>query len=162
MVDLRVKTKVTFSFSKLIKKLDKTIPETLKRSHRDVANQWKENIEKGDFTPLASSTKKRRKYKGYNTFYPRTVPKDTSSPLKATGNLKKSIKVTDKGISFNKYGDWHVQGAIRPKRNWMMLKSESKTGSRLLSKKNLRKFKRDIRKGFKLAGKGKNIRDIKL
>ena len=60
MFDLRVKTKVTFSFSKLIKKLDKTLQETLKRSHRDVANQWKENIEKGNFTPLASATKKRR------------------------------------------------------------------------------------------------------
>ena len=161
MVNLRLTTKVTFSFAKLSKKLDKILPQAQKRSLRDVANQWKNNIEKGQFAPLATATKKRRKYKGYNTFYPRTVPRTTNDPLKATGNLQKSIRVTDKGISFNKYGDWHVQGTIRPKRNWMKLKTE-KTGSRLLSKENLSKLRTDIRKGFRLAGRGKNIRQVRL
>ena len=162
MVNLRLKTKVTFSFDKLSKKLfNKIIPQTQKRSLRDIVNQWKDNIEKGQFTPLAKATKKRRKYKGYNTFYPQTVPRSTNTPLKATGNLQKSIRVTKDGISFNKYGDWHVQGTIRPKRNWMRLKTE-KTGSRLLSKENLSKLRTDIRKGFRLAGRGKNIRQVRL
>ena len=158
---MRIKTKVTFSFSKLNKKLSTLLPQTERRNLRDVANQWKKNIEGGNFAPLAPATQKRRKYKGYNTFYPRTKPRTTSHPLKATGNLQKSIRVTDKGISFNKYGDWHVKGFIRPKRNWMRLKT-GKGGSMIVSDKNMKKLKQDIRKGFRLAGRGKNIRNIKL
>mgnify|MGYP003136257123 FL=1 len=161
-----MKTKVTFSFAKLNKKLDSILPQTTKRSQRDIANQWKENIDNKSaggkpFKDLAPATVKRRKYKGYNTFYPRTKPENTSHPLKATGNLQKSIRVTDKGISFNKYGDWHVKGSIRPKRNWMRLKT-GKQGSMIVSDKNMKKLKQDIRKGFRLAGRGKNIRNMKF
>ena len=162
MFNLRIKTKVTFSFSKLNKKLSTLLPQTERRNLRDVANQWKKNIEGGNFAPLAPATQKRRKYKGYNPHYPRTKPKTTNTPLIATGNLLKSIRVTDKGISFNKYGDWHVKGAIRPKRNWMKLKAGKGVGGRIMSDKNLKMFRREIRKGFKLAGRGKNIRDIRL
>ena len=161
MFDLRIKTKVTFSFAKLNKKLDSILPQTTKRSERDIANQWKDNIEQGNFKSLAPATVKRRKYKGYNTFYPRTKPRSTSHPLKATGNLQKSRKVTDKGISFNKYGDWHVKGSIRPKRNWMRLKT-GKQVSMIVSDKNMKKLKQDIRKGFRLSGSGKNIRNMKF
>ena len=168
MFNLRIKTKVTFSFSKLSKKLDTLLPQTERRNLRDVANQWKQNIEEGQaggkkFQSLAESTKTRRKYKGYNPHYPRTKPQDRKTVLQATGNLLKSIRVTKKGISFNKYGDYHIKGGSNlPKRNWMKLKGQAQTGGRIMSDKNLKMFRREIRKGFKLAGRGKNIRNIRL
>ena len=163
MFNLRIKTKATFSFSKLNKKLATLLPQTERRNLRDVADQWKRNIEGGKFAPLAPATQKRRKYKGYNPHYPRTKPKNTKTPLIATGNLLKSIRVTKKGISFNKYGDYHIKGGSNlPKRNWMKLKGQAQTGGRIMSDKNLKMFRREIRKGFKLAGRGKNIRNIRL
>ena len=171
MFNLRVKTKVTFSFSKLSKKLETLLPQTERTNLRDVANQFKKNIIEGKFKPLAPATQKRRKYKGYNPHYPRTKPKTTNTPLIATGNLLKSIRVTKKGVTFNKYGDYHVKGGTNlPKRNWMAgaVKSPSGAtagrykGSTILSEKNLKRLRREIKKGFKLAGRGKNIRDIRL
>ena len=44
----------------------------------------------------------------------------------------------------------------------MKLKGQAQTGGRIMSDKNLKMFRREIRKGFKLAGRGKNIRDIRL
>ena len=66
MFNLRINTKVTFSFSKLNKKLDTLLPKTQRRNLRDIANQWKKNIENGTelFAPLAPATVK-RKEKGY-------------------------------------------------------------------------------------------------
>ena len=43
----------------------------------------------------------------------------------------------------------------------MRLKT-GKGGSMIVSDKNMKKLKQDIRKGFRLAGRGKNIRNIKL
>ena len=43
-----------------------------------------------------------------------------------------------------------------------MLLSEKKEGSRILTKENLEKFREDVRKGFKLKGGGRNIRELKL
>ena len=86
MFNLRLKTKVTFSFSKLNKKLETLLPQTERTNLRDVANQFKKNITDGKFKPLAPATQKRRKYKGYNPHYPRTKPKTTNTPLIATGN----------------------------------------------------------------------------
>tara|TARA_Y100000361_G_C11159868_1_gene346536 strand:+ start:350 stop:874 length:525 start_codon:yes stop_codon:yes gene_type:complete len=174
MFNLRVKTKVTFSFSKLSKKLETLLPQTERTNLRDVANQFKKNIIEGKFKPLAPATQKRRKYKGYNPHYPRTKPKTTNTPLIATGNLLKSIRVTKKGVTFNKYGDYHVKGGTNlPKRNWMAGTVRTESGaaksapkgfrkSTILSDKNLKRLKEGIRKGFRLAGRGKNIRDIRL
>ena len=176
MFNLRIKTKVTFSFSKLSKKLDTLLPQTERRNLRDVANQWKQNIEEGQaggkkFQSLAESTKTRRKYKGYNPHYPRTKPQDRKTVLQATGNLLKSIRVTKKGISFNKYGDYHIKGGANlPRRNWMQGAAKAQSGSTpgrfggtsILTEKNSKLLKKEIRKGFKLAGRGKNIRDIRI
>ena len=63
MFNLRIKTKVTFSFSKLNKKLETLLPQTERTNLRDVANQFKKNITDGKFKPLAPATQKRRKYK---------------------------------------------------------------------------------------------------
>ena len=171
MFNLRIKTKATFSFSKLNKKLATLLPQTERRNLRDVADQWKRNIEGGKFAPLAPATQKRRKYKGYNPHYPRTKPKNTKTPLIATGNLLKSIRVTQKGISFNKYGDYHIKGGSNlPRRIWMKgaIKAQAGAtpgrfgGTSILTEKNRKLLKREIRKGFRLAGRGKNIRDIRL
>ena len=179
MFNLRIKTKVTFSFSKLNKKLTTLLPQTERRNLRDVANKWKQNIKGGTFLPLAPATQKRRKYKGYNPHYPRTKPINTKTPLIATGNLLKSIRVTRKGISFNKYGAYHVEGLRRPigkmnpnlpKRNWMKGAVKSHAGSTpgrfggtsILTEKNRKLLKKEIRKGFKLAGRGKNIRSLRF
>ena len=168
---MRIKTKVTFSFSKLSKKLETLLPQTERRNLRDIANQWKKNIEEGTFAPLAPATQKRRKYKGYNPHYPSTKPRNTKTPLIATGNLLKSIRVTKKGISFNKYGDYHIKGGANlPRRNWMKSSMKAQSGSTpgrfggtsILTEKNRKLLKKEIRKGFKLAGRGKNIRNIRL
>ena len=168
---MRIKTKVTFSFSKLSKKLETLLPQTERRNLRDIANQWKKNIEEGTFAPLAPATQKRRKYKGYNPHYPSTKPRNTKTPLIATGNLLKSIRVTQKGISFNKYGDYHIKGGANlPRRNWMKGAMKAQAGSTpgrfggtsILTEKNRKLLRKEIRKGFKLAGRGKNIRDIRL
>ena len=171
MFNLRLKTKVTFSFSKLNKKLDTLLPQTERRNLRDVADQFKKNIQEGKFKPLVPATQKRRKYKGYNPHYPRTKPRDTKTPLIATGNLLKSIRVTKKGISFNKYGDYHIKGGSNlPRRNWMSGAMKSKSGATpgrfggtsILTEKNRKILKREIRKGFKLSGRGKNIRNMRF
>tara|TARA_R100001463_G_scaffold38005_1_gene81701 strand:+ start:161 stop:691 length:531 start_codon:yes stop_codon:yes gene_type:complete len=176
MFNLRLKTKVTFSFSKLNKKLETLLPQTLRLNHRDVAKQFKKNIMEGQsggkmFKKLEDSTIKRRKYRGYNPNYPKTKPKILAKPLFATGNLHKSIRATEKGVTFNRYGDYHVKGGTNlPKRNWMAgaVKSPSGAsagrykGSTILSEKNLKRLRREIKKGFKLAGRGKNIRDMRF
>ena len=164
MFDLGIKTTVTFSFSKLNHALDEIIPEALQDSRTDIAQKWKDNIDGQDFKPLTKFTRKRRSdsIKGideYNSFYPNIPPIDTTTILKATGKLYDSIKPTDKGIQFNAYGDWHVKGSIRPKRNWMTLKGLGKA-ERLFSDKNLRKLQEDIKKSFKIPKK--NIREMKF
>ena len=164
MFNLRLKTKVTFSFDKLSKKLDKIISKTQRRSLRFIADTYKKNITEKTYIgkkTLEKSTKKRRRYKGHTPEYPNTVPRDTSTPLQATGNLLKSIRVTNKGISYNAYGEYHVEGVVRPRRNWRRLTGR-KGHKTVLSEKNLEKFKTDIRKGFRLAGRGKNIRQVRL
>ena len=159
MFDIGIKTKVTFSFSKLNHALDKILPEAIQSSRQDIAQKWKDNIDRQDFKDLKPSTETRRKFKGYNTFYPNLTPKDTTTKLKATGKLYNSIKATDRGVSFNHYGDWHVKGVIREKRNWMTLKGTGKAG-RLFSEKNLKKLTKDIRREFKTPKR--NIRAMKF
>ena len=44
MFDLRLKTSVTFSFSKLREQLEKSLSEALKDSRHSIAKKWKENI----------------------------------------------------------------------------------------------------------------------
>ena len=164
MFDIGIKTKVTFSFSKLNHKLDKIIQETERRSLRFIADVYKKNITEKTYIgkkTLEKSTEKRREYKGYNPEYPRTVPRDKKTPLQATGNLLKSIKVTNRGISYNAYGEYHVDGEIRPRRNWRRLTGR-KGHKTVLSEKNLKQLRIDIRKGFRLSGRGKNIREMKF
>lgn len=176
MFNLRLTTKVTFSFNKLNKKLDTLIPQVQKRNLRDVANIFKKNISEGKagkkpFTKLKHSTTVRRKYRNYNKYYPSIIPQSKTRVLYATGKLHDSIKVVKNGIRFNKYGDYHVKGTSHtPKRNWMAGAVKSPAGatagrykgSTILTPKNLKKFRNEIRKGFRLAGRGKNIRDMRF
>ena len=64
MLNLRLKTKVTFSFDKLSKKLDKIISKTQRRSLRFIADTYKKNITEKTYIgkkTLEKSTKKRRR-----------------------------------------------------------------------------------------------------
>ena len=165
MFDLKLKTMVTFSFSKLNHKLDKILSSVESRGGRNVADKLKEFIRNGKVTPpLKQSTIKRRNQIGYNPNYPGTRGNKASKdkPLYAKGNLHDSIKAVKGGISFNAYGMKHNIGAGRPQRKWLTLLSETKEGSRVLTKSNLEKFREDVRKGFKLKGRGKNIRKMKF
>ena len=156
---IKLITSVTFSFSKLKKKLDKEIPEIFQESREHIAKQWRKNIDNQKFTALAKSTKKRRKYKGYNSFYPNIKPKDTTTILKATGKFYDSIKATKKGIKFNRYGDRHVKGDGVPRRNWMTLKGAG-SAERIIPKKRITKLKKDIKSSFKMPKK--DIKTIQL
>ena len=164
MFNLRITTKVTFSFAKLNKKLETSIPKTERRSLRFIADVYKKNITEKTYIgrkTLEKSTQKRRKYKGHTPEYPRTVPRDTKTPLQATGNLLKSIRVTSEGISYNAYGEYHVDGEIRPRRNWRRLTGR-KGHKTVLSEKHLKQLRTDIIKGFRLAGRGKNISKMRF
>ena len=149
MFDLKITSKATFSFSKLNHELDKILPETIKNSNESIAEKWRENIKRGKFKALKPITQEFRKHAGYNPFYPGIKPKDTTTPLIATGKLLESIKATKDGVSFNKYGDLHVEGFYRPKRNWRTLKGLGEAW-RILSKDSLKKFREDIKKAFRL------------
>ena len=163
--DLKLKTKVTFSFSKLNHKLDEILSSVESRGGRNVADKLKEFIRSGKVTPAINKrTIKRRNEVGYNPNYPGTRGNKASKdkPLYATGNLHDSIRAVKGGISFNAYGWLHDRGIDRTQRKWLTLLSEKKEGSRILTKENLEKFREDVRKGFKLKGGGRNIRELKL
>lgn len=165
MFDLKIKSKATFSFSKLNHKLDKILSSVESRAGRNVADKLKDYIKSGKVKPaLKETTIKRRNQIGYNPHYPGTRGNKASksTPLYATGNLHNSIKSVKGGISFNAYGFSHDRGIGRPQRKWLMLLSEKKEGSRILTKSNLEKFREDIRKGFKLSGRGITLTDMKF
>ena len=162
--DLTLTTKVTFSFSKLNKNLEKIISSVESRGGRNVADKLKDYIKSGKVTPaLKESTIKRRNQVGYNPHYPnlRGNQASKSTPLYATGKLHDSIKSVKGGISFNAYGISHDKGIGRPKRRWLKLLSEKKEGSRVLSKESLKKFREDIKKAFSLKAP-KNIRKVSV
>ena len=165
MFDLKLTTKVTFSFAKLNKNLEKIISSVESRGGRNVADKLKDYIRSGKvMQQLKKSTIKIINQIGYNQFYPNTIVNKASKdkPLYATGHLHDSITAVKGGISFNAYGNLHDMGINRPRRKWLMLLKETKGGSRVLTEKNLKKFRKDIRKGFRLAGRGKNIRSMKF
>ena len=164
--NLTLTTKVTFSFSKLNKNLEKIIDSVESRGGRNVADKLKDYIKSGQVTPALKKTtiKNWRPKIGYNPNYPslRGNKASKSTPLYATGKLHDSIRSVKGGISFNAYGMLHDKGIGRPKRRWLTLLAETKEGSRILTKENLEKFREDVRKGFKLKGRGKNIREMKF
>ena len=165
MFNLKLTTKVTFSFSKLSHKLEKILSSVESRSGRNVADKLKDYIKSGKVKPaLKETTIKRRNQIGYNPHYPGTRGNKASksTPLYTTGSLYNSIKSVKGGISFNAYGFSHDRGIGRPQRKWLMLLSKTKEGSRILSGSNLKKFREDIKKAFKLPGGGKNIREMKF
>ena len=164
--NLTLTTKVTFSFSKLNKNLEKIIDSVESRGGRNVADKLKDYIKSGKVTPALekNTIKKWRPQIGYNPDYPhlRGNKASKSTPLYATGKLHDSIRSVKGGISFNAYGFSHDRGIGRPQRKWLTLLSETKEGSRVLSKENLKKFREDIKKAFKLPGRGKNIRKVSV
>ena len=168
MFDLNLKTTVTFNFGKLNKALDKIIPDAINNSKHDAVKTFKGNIDRRNFTPLKPSTVKLREMamRGegvYNDFYPLSRPKDGKTVLKATGKFYDSIKAQDKGISFNHYGYWHITGkGKRPLRNWIQgaVGVGQNKKAQILRGKNLKKFKADIARFFKIPKK--NIRGMKF
>ena len=163
MFDLNLKATATFSFSKLNDNLDRIIKEAASGSAENVAKRLKKNIDGQNFKPLTKTTQRLRKSAGYNTFYPSIKPKDTTTILKATGKLYDSIKATDKGVSFNHYGHWHVTGEKgRPLRNWMQgTVGVAKGGKQQIVRgEQLRRLQEDIKKSFKIPKK--TLREMKF
>ena len=168
MFDLNLKTTVTFNFGKLNKALDRIIPDAINNSKHDAVKTFKSNIDRGHFVPLRPSTVELREMamRGegvYNDFYPLSRPRDGTKILKATGKFYDSIKANDKGVSYNHYGGWHPQAkGPRPKRNWMhgVIGAEKGGKAKILKGKNLKKFRSDIARFFKIPKK--NIRGMKF
>ena len=133
---LSLKTKKTYSISKLLQNFDKLIDETLSSSAKDTEDQSKMNIDnsrtKND-TPMKSlhkSTLRLREdgvfwagefetkhFKGGKSVTPiykkenlKALHEGSSMPLLYTGSLRDSIKAKDKRLSLNKYGMKHNEG----------------------------------------------------
>tara|TARA_R100000808_G_C2079599_1_gene103974 strand:+ start:81 stop:569 length:489 start_codon:yes stop_codon:yes gene_type:complete len=162
MFDLKLKTTNTFSFSKLNHALDDIIDKALDITKKTVSERLKKNIDDQNFKPLTPRTKKLRKYPAYNEFYPTLPVKDTTTILKATGKLYDSIKPTEKGVSFNHYGYWHVTGAgNRPLRNWIQgVVGADKGKIKILRGRALKEVQKLIKKSFKIEKQ--NLIDMKF
>ena len=131
---LSLKTKKTYSISKLLQNFDKLIDETLSSSAKDTEDQSKMNIDnsrtKND-TPMKSlheSTIRAREqgvfwagevqtkhFKGGRAVTPVYKKENLKNiggdmPLLYTGSLRNSIKAKDKRLSLNKYGMKHNEG----------------------------------------------------
>ena len=147
MFDLKIKSKATFSFSKLSHKLSKIVNDVTKEGGKDLAHKLKDYIKSGKVKPaLKETTIKRRNQIGYNPDYPNLRGNKASKdkPLYATGKLYESIKSKNGVVSFNAYGLSHDKGLGRPQRKWisaMTVKTEPET---------LKKIGEDIKNAFKL------------
>ena len=131
---LNLKTKKTYSISKLLRNFDNLIDKTLSSSAKDTEEQSKLNIDNSrthidnPMQPLAAVTKRGRD-KGYY-WGGKTQPPDLfgntevrlkedltnrggDMPLLYTGNLYDSIKAKDKKLSMAKYGELHNKGYQR-------------------------------------------------
>lgn len=131
---LSLKTKKTYSISKLLQNFDKLIDETLSSSAKDTEDQSKMNIDnsktKND-TPMKSlhkstlrlredgvfwagefETKHFKSGKTVTPVYKKENLKNIGGdmPLLYTGSLRNSIKAKDKRLSLNKYGMKHNEG----------------------------------------------------
>ena len=97
---MEIKTRVTYSATKLTRALPKIISKTVSRYARLSANGAKKNIDKGVVPFLKESTLSIRKNRGITG----------TKPLFETGNLHRSIKAKGDTLTMNSYGLQHHKG----------------------------------------------------
>ena len=102
---MELKVKVNFSFSKLAKQMPKIIKEYKAEYAKGTESGSKANIDRGLNPKLEDSTKDIRKARGISGV----------TPLKASGNLYKSIKSNRSELKFLKYGQYHRDGFVPEK-----------------------------------------------
>ena len=119
-MSLKVVMPKPINFKKVLDELKKPFSDTnslrgqanpksrvAKSSKKAFADKIRNNIEHGDFAPLSETTIFIRE-KGLppNSGYTKTSSK---KPLVHTGNLLKSIKETETGVSMAHYGKYHLE-----------------------------------------------------
>ena len=111
MNKLRLQTFVNFDFRKLNKQLKPTIKDIVKKKMPEVAvKQFKDNIKNFKGKPLQDSTINIRRTRKNN-------PNKGVIPLQDTGNLLKSIKKVNGGVSILKYGEFQNDGFFTKKKS---------------------------------------------
>jgi|TARA_Y100000593_G_C4164746_1_gene263837 phage gpG-like protein len=101
--------KSNFSFDKLSKNLDKAIKKFGGDNVKSFTKAAKDNLQKGDFKPLAEATLKARK-QGVGWGGKRVGKTSSKRPLIQTGRLLNSIKEKDGEFTMIEYGFRHHAG----------------------------------------------------
>ena len=105
--------KINFSFGKLLRNLDKILEENMNK---------RKNLFAGGAKEIIRSGKLRKNTKGTLALRKKGVAKGGKSsstlPLIHTGNLLNSIKTTEKGVEFAKYGENHLSNFIIRENKW--------------------------------------------
>ena len=153
---MKIKTGVNFSFNKLLNYVTSSeFGDFLSNiSVNPIIKASKEKIISGKVKPpLSIATRKARRYRN---------PKASNTPLYDTGNLYKSLQLSDvrtesgvlkgtKGIMMERYGLYHLQGFVGrsgrrvPKRNFIAFKGAEKASNSAISKFR-EKFRRKLSK----------------
>ena len=148
---MEVKTKVTFSFAKLVRNLPRILEKTASRYARSSAKGARKNIDKGVMTATPHSEGSGLRQSTLNIRHNRGIT--GTKPLYETGNLYRSIKAQGDKLTMNSYGILHHRG-FTTRANSVV--SKKKVSARPFIKPDEQEiltvfdaFKKDIRKNFR-------------
>ena len=131
---MKLEVKVNFDFGKLEREMPKIIHNYLNRAASNTGKGARENIDSGNLPPLKEITLKLRRMRGISG----------DKPLYATGEMYKSIKPVEGGLSLQDGATWHHMGLNRPKRFFIEELEADK-------KDNLNKFTKERQKALHLS-----------
>ena len=132
---MKLEIGTNFKFSKLARRINKITDKYVQRIKHDVVNTAKQIINNKELKPLSQMTINNRK-RGRGWGGKSVSPTSDDTPLKHTGKLYKSLKVTKEGIEGVDYALHHQFGKGVPQRKFFPISIHGKRGflERLLSK----------------------------
>ena len=148
---MEIKTKITFSFSKLASNLPRILEKTASRYARSSVKGARKNIDKGVMTAVPHSEGSGLRKSTLNIRHNRGIT--GTKPLYETGSLYRSIKAQGNKLTMNDYGMLHHKG-FRTRASSAV--PNKKVHARPFIKPDKREiltvfdaFKKDIRRNFR-------------
>ena len=124
---MKLQIGTNFKFIKLAKDINRITDKYIKRIKHDVVNTAKQIINKKELKPLSPITMKNRK-RGRGWGGEKVAPTTDNTPLKHTGKLYNSLKVTKEGIEGVNYALRHQFGRGVPMRKFFPISIRGKKG----------------------------------
>ncbi len=144
---MKVTITSTFSFRKLLNKVDEVFDDYNTSLHEQIAKDAKQAIEKGQIRPpLSQVTKASRKKLGFKP----------TPALDRSGKLKESLEGVKEGIWMMNYGKYHLDGDGVPKRDFLLTpKGRLRGATKKGDKKRLKDLIKRINSTMRVSGTGR-------